>query len=1553
MNSAFDRVWNKGFKRGEIGWTNFNQDFFKSVTCKDILGIMKDITGYQSLYKITDGGGVISFPAYRQFRIRRSSWSKEEETQYRHDIEYERLDKNGATEEELEKFNQKNPGVRSAYTPIKPIVAGNRANDQNYNQVVLDKFALYPLSYRVLKELNRGKDSDALLLYNKMQKGDVDYMVYDSSRKVGAVDSQELYNKNGEFNPTPFSKESIINIPFHIMSEQTEVPSKDDDSVSRGSQITKLATMDFMEVGVPIDFIGKSKDIGERYKEWQALVQKGDEKKLYEVSPLYREIKNNQNLLEQLTEAGYQNLLKRLGIREEKGKYIVDNFAVAYTTLREEILKIEVNENISDALSSFMEGSSILEATPAYRQVRDILYSIADKEITSQKINGGMKVLIPAVTLINNGIKKVEINGKTGYTSDALNWYVNADGKRVCEIMIGRWFDSKKTDEELLNEWYNKDGSLTEEGKKILSGIGFRIPTQGQNSIESFVIKKFLPREFGDSIVLPDAMVQKTGGDFDIDKLTTYLKNVFEDVDGRIKLVESKNSEQATKSFYDKLFSDKIWSKIDSLENKDDFRDMLLSVTSQIDNHAEVSVISPKTYLSREEYIIDQASEREMKGSELIQEQLDRSGEKKSALFLKLLNETLREGYVDKMYRKALQNDYIQSLQNLVSHPLNFNRLVSPNSADQLKELATEVVDKKIKEGTLTQRFNYTEVGNMLDRVFMSQLRHAFLSGKQAIAIAAVGQTNHAQNQRSFIYIDPSKLKDVSDEDRKWLGNALITFDKYNKVNNVTSLSMVKNAEGQDISNIISQFIDGYVDISKGPWIMELGATPSTTSTWLFLTKIGVPIDTISYFMNQPIIQDYLHSVENAGYSWLFMDSFVDTMKSAYSSNGETTYSTKAIPSKENLRETMGRESSKLNDSQKDQQRFMLDEFLKYSKMASHLFNVVQGTNFDTANLNDPYLITKKLYQLDKAKNTIIGGVEEILNNSFVGVLGKTQIKMRDALSNFLKSDQSRVRGIITQVLKPYMDLPDKEFTKVAQKAVSDLFDYAVQTNLGLNKFVQNILIKDGGVGMEILNLMNKIAKDPSHPLYDNYILGREGIMKPIISSRENGVNNAKVKGLGNKAYDQNSIIYSLREVRNELQGKSDLYDRIVALAVLQSGLSSSNISFTSVLPFEDFKKVYNETLLNLENIKDLDNFAKLNVFERNNWDNDDLIPHTKAKLIFSKKDGTPYYNPPMEFLNDKVKLSIKNNEIPQVMTVRQAERDANSDHIVYSWEKSEELIIPELIKKYPNLSGDYSYINKGLFEKVRNEEGNPLETSYIQDSKEVMQYVYKAINAWGDGRRANEFYTTERPSVIDNGFIKVIGIDNQKIIDLFPSLKEKVPIEKNAPEGLPEINTSKKINIYAGTNENAELSNFANRPFKWGSTTYPTVEHAFQIAKLLYTKSYITEQKAELTKKMLNMSAAGVKSFARTITGLDVEQWDKWSTSIMKDIIKDSFSQNTNALQKLLATGNSLLTHTQDNTKWKTEFPRILMEVRNELSQSEINSVLNQKEEESKPCNK
>lgn len=182
-----------------------------------------------------------------------------------------------------------------------------------------------------------------------------------------------------------------------------------------------------------------------------------------------------------------------------------------------------------------------------------------------------------------------------------------------------------------------------------------------------------------------------------------------------------------------------------------------------------------------------------------------------------------------------------------------------------------------------------------------------------------------------------------------------------------------------------------------------------------------------------------------------------------------------------------------------------------------------------------------------------------------------------------------------------------------------------------------------------------------------------------------------------------------------------------------------------------------------------------------------------------------------------------------------------------------------------------------------------------------------------------------------ENGDRKAILADaQQKFAAMMPTAPTVVP-----------TNTSTPINIYYGTGENAHLSNFAERPFTVIYTPdepvapieghFKTVEGAFQAQKLFY--SSMPEEEKEVIRKQLETAPGGeARKIGRTIKGLNTEEWDKAAPSLMESLIMTSFEQNPEALQQLLATGNTQLTHTQDKGKWGKEFPRILMEVRDKL---------------------
>jgi hypothetical protein len=59
--------------------------------------------------------------------------------------------------------------------------------------------------------------------------------------------------------------------------------------------------------------------------------------------------------------------------------------------------------------------------------------------------------------------------------------------------------------------------------KDFVTLTAVRIPVQGLNSMEFMEVFHFLPESMGNVIVVSPALVAKSGGDFDIDKLTTFF----------------------------------------------------------------------------------------------------------------------------------------------------------------------------------------------------------------------------------------------------------------------------------------------------------------------------------------------------------------------------------------------------------------------------------------------------------------------------------------------------------------------------------------------------------------------------------------------------------------------------------------------------------------------------------------------------------------------------------------------------------------------------------------------------------------------------------------------------------------------------------------------------------------------------------------------------------------------------------------------------------------------------------------------------------------------
>ena len=122
------------------------------------------------------------------------------------------------------------------------------------------------------------------------------------------------------------------------------------------------------------------------------------------------------------------------------------------------------------------------------------------------------------------------------------------------------------------------------------------------------------------------------------------------------------------------------------------------------------------------------------------------------------------------------------------------------------------------------------------------------------------------------------------------------------------------------------------------------------------------------------------------------------------------------------------------------------------------------------------------------------------------------------------------------------------------------------------------------------------------------------------------------------------------------------------------------------------------------------------------------------------------------------------------------------------------------------------------------------------------------------------------------------------------------------------------EINVWYGTNENAWLSNLAERPFSdMHGRDYVTVEHAYQ-----------TFKSGQFDERIYRRNwAAGLKIVGKKGTRIK----DDWNIRLMERLVLASFEQNPDVEERLVnETGsNPTFTHHQDRGVWKKEFPRIL----------------------------
>lgn len=1278
------------------------RNIIRSSTIKDVI-ISSSLPGYDKVNE-ADSQALHTIQLERDIQNRHFKWDKKGERWMQWQLAYTRVklaDKGvniGDYTPEQRAVDTKiisNPEPEYKVSVKKPIVRGPKAGSDIIDNV-LDKFSSAPIWYKAVEGTNLEN------LYVKMLKEGRDYVILESGRKLGAEGVHSLYNDDGSFNTLPFNNK--VDVGWENYAIQVENNYDESGRQTRGTQITKLFSLDFFEDGKPNDYEGTQ-------EEWNSL--SSAEKEL--ASEMEFRKNENNDLLNALTVDGYDRVLDKLGLIEKEGAYEITDRKKLYKTLRDEAFKRDMPDNLRDVFRLDEKGEPIIpfEASSEYTKIQKMLYSIADRNILSPTHNGGQKTQMSVLGWESKNSKR------TFKGSETLNFYSKENP--YTEILLPNWFRKKmdpkdqRTDEELL-----KALNSSAEGKKILEGIGFRIPTQAANQIEAFRVKGFLDAAYGDTVVVPSEITTKAGSDFDIDKLNTYLRNIYINNKGEIKSVPYFGIGEEAKT------------KLKDWLNKDVGEDFLLNV--------------------------EEPTEEPFEGVNFIKEE-----EKAKRNF-------------DNLYTQSLENAYIDNLLWFTTHPDNFERLTQPTEGGPLKSIANDIAD-------MVNEKEDTKLTNLLSVNSLSKTRQQFMSAKKWIGIIVNGITSHAQAQRTQLYLDVQSTP-LSKKDEEILGDGAILLPHNTTVINgrtLPTLSRLKDKAGKYISDKLSWYATAMVDVAKDPYISKIIHNRKLVATFSFLERIGVPTRTVALFMNQPIIREYLKFSDREGFSKLanpyWRDQFL-ALKYFPNTKGEAELETDefedCIRGFYHSSKPFG---ERLTEQQNRYQNLVLNEFLKYFKMAENLFNFSQATNWDTADLKTGGAIAKKALKTKREDAlNIFKTPVKILSSTGLSTIAKTMVNVRKAVSTLSRFETGEVRSQLDGVLRPYASLQAfqtaEDFEKIDGQITNSFIDYLIQTNTKLNAAIPKLIIDESTSAAAKVDAIKKdgnmLNAFNNNPIFNSL----------QVRTAENGESNLVLKPLPKSAFDSDMVTGSLRELK-ELS--SDLYGSIVRLALLQ-GVGRFN-NLLRYIPSEDFAKAL-EPIIQKNMANDAVNYKENHNFERNNWKDNSIVPEaSKLKIYFSEKYGIW-----REMLHSPLKGVIKLTDTYNADLIEYPLIKVKNSIPMIGYAGRYDLVNQKAISNARisemATKGDYSFMDMVGYQKVTNEDGTPFTTA---DKKGNTIYYYKQVNLMGDAN-TSEHYTDGRPSVLDNNTVKVdTPADDKDIIARLQGPVKPIP-SKSVPTQPPSI---------------------------------------------------------------------------------------------------------------------------------------------------------------------
>jgi hypothetical protein len=1080
----------------------------KELTAEQEADIRKEFKEYAGS-KIGDGQGWINFDSYRDLMLSMRKWNPSQEKLYWDIIR-------GKDVSALQ--------VTQFFPVLKMQYAGELATNKGLPIQGYHKFSLMPMIPNVIE------GSNLEILHNKMVEQGIDYALFQSGSKINTLTkdgtADKFYTDKENLGEVSFADPDYQFTPNTIYTKffklQVETADSYKGKVVFSTQLRKIIEEGLYEEGRPRSFDGTR-------EQFEALSE--TEKLKYKE---YAKLTNYERLVSTLTEMKYKELQRDAGLTFEDGKFILSEKLITY--LNKQLTIQDVAEHEIDFIKYDTRAKRLvfdLSIHPSAAMLDKLLSALIYKKIINQKVKGEALIQVSGAGFEPAGIRKATDEENRLYGNGTLPFYkYTKNGTLAMKVKVALQGDFKKLLEhehrdgnkietlERLNEMLKDEQWLnTANNRKMVTIAGVRIPVQGLNSVEFMEVYEFLPENAGNMIILPADIVAKSGSDFDIDKLSLMFPNL-KVIGKSVKLLTHdpsavkrlEGNKQLLKDLYEHL--DTLFEKVKAFEldkKQEDLYKVILEYKAKKESlkdqiWGDYANITPDALESLHEELHD---------IKFILSNLYNKSKNLSAEVQKIFTEEINPTFnkIDSVVEdiasassKAVENDLMFAIVDIASMEENFVDFITPNSTSVLKPMS-----KKLSKYSKYDRYKNGNGETFYDskgekRITATKIfelgfnRYKLGSnniGMRSLGIAAVTNTYNTVLSRVGAYMEKvvtlgaKKGKPDSGYSIVQTFRGGIDFNKTRK--DEISLSGLYGADGvHRVSKLISQVINGTVDVAKDSWIFDIQGNQEIVPILLFMFQAGVPPKQAVDFLSQPIIKQYVEKqrniksafakslgVEAAGTNMFRVQARreilsgspalnnhlreqgldVDVFKAEEFSNKslKKTIYNKLVFDFLNGTEDFSQEAleKQLENPNHLEQLQIFLHFIEIEEMSKAITEIQQGLNFDTKKLPSMFEIKSKLdniKNLNKEKRLNASVVSDIINNSPIGSF----IRFIDFDAVFeslfpIRTDQK----LYEKLRSSFSMLPDdiqeeyggkfKDYASLANRFIDDFTNYIYQ----------------------------------------------------------------------------------------------------------------------------------------------------------------------------------------------------------------------------------------------------------------------------------------------------------------------------------------------------------------------------------------------------------------------------------------------------------------------------------------------------------------------------